>query len=68
MENNTACTGMMKCEYSKLANIKPRTLARYLNIMYIDDLKKMDYTQNQRHLTPAQVSYLNKKLVITPDL
>ena len=57
--------GMMKAEYSRLANIPPSTLANYMNKLYISDLAAMEYHTHQKHLTPRQVAYLNQKLVVT---
>lgn len=67
MEKSSQIKGMMKWEYSQFANITPRTLRRYLNILYLEDLRQMDYRPTQRHLTPKQVHFLNEKLVVISD-
>ncbi len=56
---------MLKSEYAKAIGIPFRTLSRYINEMYIDDLKAFDYSITQKYLTPKQINYLNNKLVVT---
>ncbi|MHA7109249.1 hypothetical protein ACRTDU_03935 [Sunxiuqinia elliptica] len=56
---------MLKSEYAKKIGIPFRTLSRYINEMYIDEMKTFDYSVTQKYLTPKQIQFLNEKLVIT---
>lgn len=56
---------MLKSEYAQQIGIPFRTFARYLNDLYLDELKALDYSVNQKYLTPKQIQYLNEKLVVT---
>ncbi|MGD9930146.1 MAG: hypothetical protein AB7U05_09010 [Mangrovibacterium sp.] len=56
--------GMLKHEFAQLAEIPFRTLSRYLNELYYDELREMDYTKTQKYLTKKQIEFLKNKLVI----
>ncbi len=56
---------MLKSEYAKKIGIPFRTLSRYINELYIDEMKAFDYSVTQKYLTPKQINYLNNKLVVT---
>ena len=56
--------GMLKSEYAKQIGIPFRTLGRYANHLYFEELTKLDYARNQKYLTPRQIGFLNEKLVI----
>jgi len=61
-------TGMLKNEYAKLVGIPVSTLRNYMNKMYLKELSALNYSQRQKYLMPIQIDFLNKKLVIVPDL
>ena len=66
METETKTTmGMLKSEYSRRVGIPVSTMRNYMNKLYFAELKEMDYTRCQNYLTPKQVDFLNRKLVIT---
>lgn len=56
---------MLKSEYARKIGIPFRTFARYINEMYLDELRELDYSINQKYLTPKQIQYLNAKLVVS---
>lgn len=56
--------GMLKNEYAKKIGIPFRTLTRYMNELYIDEMTAMDYSRTQKYLTPRQIEFLNMKLVV----
>lgn len=58
---------MSKKKFSELSGIPSRTLRNYLNVIYYPELKEIQYTKRQRLLTPKQVKWLVKKLVIIFD-
>jgi len=58
---------MSKYEVCRLLNISSNTLHRYLNVMYLDDLKKLDYHPRQKLLTPKQLNFLHKKIDLTNE-
>jgi len=53
---------MLKREYADLLDISLRTLRKYLNIVFISDLQKLNYNKNQHLLLPNQIKFLNEKL------
>jgi hypothetical protein len=65
MENNNATMGMLKSEYSRRVGIPFSTLRRYMNVLYLAELQEIDYSRCQNYLTPKQIDFLNRKLVIT---
>ncbi len=65
MNENQQNTAMLKSEYAKKVGIPASTLRRYCNKLYLPQLQEMDYTVSQKWLTPLQISWLNKKLVVT---
>lgn len=58
---------MSKKDYSKMIGISARTLRRYLNELYFEELKEMNYYPEQKILTPKQIGFLNKRLVFVYD-
>lgn len=58
---------MSKKEFSEMSGIPERTLRNYLNVRYYPELEKIGYSKLQRMLTPKQVSWLQKKLVVVTD-
>ncbi|MDP3914376.1 MAG: hypothetical protein Q8R96_11655 [Bacteroidota bacterium] len=65
METETKTMGMLKSEYSRRVGIPVSTMRNYMNKLYYAELKEMDYNRCQNYLTPKQVDFLNRKLVIT---
>lgn len=57
-------TTMLKSEFAQLAGIPFRTLSRYMNTLYLNELEEMDYMKSQKYLTPKQIHFLKEKLVI----
>lgn len=60
-------SGMLKNEYAKIVGIPVSTLRNYMNRLFFEELTALNYTQRQKYLTPIQISYLNKKLVVTSE-
>ncbi|HCU60215.1 MAG TPA: hypothetical protein DGC94_03840 [Prolixibacteraceae bacterium] len=58
---------MLKNEYARKIGVSGRTLRRYLNERYFEELKEMNYFPEQKFLTPRQIGFLNKKLVFVDD-
>lgn len=54
---------MLKTEYARELGFSMRTLSNWLNNRYYNDLLDYGYTKFQKYLTPAQLEYLNEKLV-----
>lgn len=67
MEENKTITGMLKNEYAKKVGIPVSTLRNYMHNLFLTDLSALNYTQRQKYLTPIQIDYLNKKLVIVTE-
>ncbi len=55
---------MLKSEYAREIGIPFRTLTRYINERYFEEMTAIDYTRTQKYLTPKQVEFLNAKLVV----
>lgn len=53
-----------KYEIAADMGISTRTLARWLNGRYFEDLVKLNYTKQQKYLLPVQIEFLNRKLCI----
>lgn len=58
---------MHKKELAELVGVSLRTFRYWLNEKYFVELKEIGYMKTQKILTPKQVSFLFKKLVITPE-
>jgi len=53
---------MSKSEYAIELNISVRTLSRWLNNLYFNELKNFGYSKYQKFLFPEQLKFLNQKL------
>ena len=56
---------LRKSELADLLGITPRTLRRWLNEMYYNELILIGYDKNMVTLTPKIVEWLTEKLCIT---
>lgn len=56
--------GMLKKEYAQRVGIPYRTMARYMNVHFLNELKEIDYSISQKYLTPKQIAWLDQKLVV----
>lgn len=65
-ESKSNTVAILKSEYSRRVGIPLSTMRRYMNKLYFTELQEMDYTRSQNYLTPKQIDFLNRKLVITP--
>jgi predicted transcriptional regulator len=61
---NLNIMAMLKSEYSRRSGIPFSTLRYYMNKLYFEELAAMDYKRNQNYLTPKQIDYLDRKLVV----
>gem|GEM_PF-7095077 len=53
---------MRKSEYSKATGILLRTFACYINGLYLDEMKVMDYSNNQKVNAPANTIFKRKSV------
>lgn len=51
-----------KYELAIRLRISTRTLSRWLNIRYYNQLTQLGYQKHQKYLTPVQIKFLQKKL------
>jgi hypothetical protein len=58
------CISLTKKELATLCRVTSKTICIWLNYRYLDDLKKLGYTKNQKVLLPRQVEFLVGKLDI----
>lgn len=63
-DEKTEIKGMLKNEYAEQIGIPESTLRRYINEDFIEEMLKLSYSPRQKHLTPKQIKFLNKKLVV----
>lgn len=59
---------LYKYQFAEKIGISNRTLCRWLNEKYFDQLIKLDYYKKQRYLNPGQLKFLCEKLDLTNDL
>jgi transcriptional regulator with XRE-family HTH domain len=60
MSQVTGC--LYKYQLADRLGVSTRTLSRWLNSMYYEQLKKLGYHKNQKYLLPDQVRFLQGKL------
>lgn len=55
---------MLKSEYAAKIGCTRQTLCFYCNKLLIDKLKELNYRKDQKYLTPRQIAFLDKELVV----
>ena len=58
---------LTKIEVATMLNVSPSTLRSWLNVRYFEELKTINYSPNQKLLTPKQLNFLAEKLDLTPE-
>lgn len=58
---------MLKNEFAKRAGIPVSTLRNYMNKLLFEKLLVLNYSRNQKYLTPRQVAFLNRELDVTTE-
>jgi hypothetical protein len=58
---------LYKYQLAQRLNVSMRTISRWLNERYFEQLRKMGYRKEQKYLLPEQVRFLQGKLDFDND-